>query len=421
MTNQEKARQLLKNWRGDRFAFGCGAFEEIGALCEPYGKKALIVGKSGSGRHIAEQVSDLLACAGIETAGDDIVEGARPNAPREDVYRIETHILHHRPDMVIAVGGGSTIDACKAANALAAVGCVSGEIDDYLGTGLVKQAILRCRRAPLPLIAVETAASSAAHLTRYSNITDPATSQKKLIVDEALTPAAALFDYDLTLTAPLQLTVDGVFDSMAHVFEAYCGAKEEKLPLLEEIALTAIALLVEYAPRLLANLQDKQAREAIGLASDLGGYAIMTGSTTGPHLNSFSLVDVCTHATACGLLNPYYAVLFGPRIERQLRKVGAIFGVQGVETLEGRALSETVAGAMMDFRRAMGAPVSFAELPAFTPAHLERCLAAAKDPQLAMKLQNMPVPMKTEDVDVYMRPVLEAAASGDMHGIKEMK
>ncbi|GHV46827.1 hypothetical protein AGMMS49546_35560 [Spirochaetia bacterium] len=75
--------------------------------------------------------------------------------------------------MIIAVGG-STIDACKAANFLATLGgAVSPEIDHWFGTGIVGEALKTTGKKLYPLIAVETAASSGAHLTKYSNITDP--------------------------------------------------------------------------------------------------------------------------------------------------------------------------------------------------------------------------------------------------------
>ena len=71
-------------------------------------------------------------------------------------------------------------------------------------------------------------------------------------------------------------------------------------------------------PPPLADPDELSAREALGLGTDLGGYAIMVGGTNGPHLNSFSFVDVLAHGRACAILLPYYTVLLAPAIERQL-------------------------------------------------------------------------------------------------------
>jgi alcohol dehydrogenase len=65
-------------------------------------------------------------------------------------------------------------------------------------------------------------------------------------------------------------------------------------------------------------------------------------------------------------------------------------------------------------------PTRLADVPGFTDAHIVRALAAAKDPQLKMKLENMPVPLMAEMVDDYMGPVLRAAKSGDLRGIRNV-
>ena len=72
---------------------------------------------------------------------------------------------------------------------------------------------------------METSASSGAHLTKYSNITDPVVGQKKLIVDMAVVPAFSLFDYEVTCSMPVKVTIDGALDAIAHTFEVFCGAK----------------------------------------------------------------------------------------------------------------------------------------------------------------------------------------------------
>jgi alcohol dehydrogenase len=69
----------------------------------------------------------------------------------------------------------------------------------------------------------------------------------------------------------------------------------------------------------------------------------------------------------------------------------------------------------------VGFPTTLSEIEGLTSKHIEKALQAAKDPQLASKLENMPVPMNPEMVDIYMRPVLEAALTGDFSGIKPLK
>ena len=66
----------------------------------------------------------------------------------------------------------------------------------------------------------------------------------------------------------------------------------------------------------------------------------------------------------------------------------------------------------------MGAPTTLDEVPGFSEAHIHRALAAAKDPQLKMKLENMPIPLTADMVDDYLGPVLQAAKTGDLSLIR---
>lgn len=420
----DTARRLLTDWKGGSYVFGTGVVDELGALVRRFGRRALVVASQRHSRQWLERAMASMKAAGVEFVTPAPAPGARPNAPREDVYRLESYILHHKPDCVVAIGGGSAIDACKAAVVLAGLGAaVTPELEPYFGTGLVTKALEETGAGLIPLIAVETAASSGSHLTKYSNVTDIAAGQKLLIVDPAITPAAALFDYGVTASLPLKTTLDGALDGMAHTFEAYCGAKPETIDLLEKLTVTCLELVLEYAPKLCADPADAQAREALGLATDLGGYAIMVGGTSGAHLTSFSLVDVASHGLACGIMNPYYTVFYAPAIARQLKVVSGVLKRRGLISENSaaqtdRAMAEAVARGMMAFNAALGLPVRLTQLPGFTEEHVRRILAAAKAPALSMKLQNMPVPMTAEDVDTYMEPILRAAMDGDLTRIR---
>ena len=426
MNYKENAYKLLNDWKGSDYIFGMGVLDQLGKEAAKYGNKALVVCNQTYMMPILEKALVYLKEANVEICGNKVAPDAKPNAPREDVYRLVTYILQFKPDCIVAIGGGSTIDAAKCASALATLGAdVTPEVDHYFGTGVVSAELEATGKKLVPVIAVETSASSGAHLTKYSNITDPVIGQKKLIVDEAVVPATSLFDYEVTKSMPISVTIDGALDAIAHTFEVYCGAKGDKLALCEDLAVNAISLCAEYAHKLVENPQDLDAREAIGLATDLGGYAIMVGGTSGAHLTSFSLVDLVGHGTACGIMNPYYAILYSKAIQPQLKVVGKIFKDFGytdsdIENLEGRELSEAVASAMISYAKSINAPTTLGELKGFSDKYIDRALNAAKDPQLKMKLQNMPTPMSLSDVDEYMAPLLRASVNGDFSLIKEM-
>jgi hypothetical protein len=105
--------------------------------------------------------------------------------------------------------------------------------------------------------------------------------------------------------------------------------------------------------------------------------------------------------------------------------VGGIYRKYGyidedLDRLSGRDLGLAVAGGMIRFSRFLEFPTRLRDVAGVTDAHLERCLSAAKDPQLDMKLRNMPVPLNAGLVDGYMRPILEAAWDGDFGKIRSM-
>jgi alcohol dehydrogenase class IV len=422
MPGFEKARALIRQFKGDAYLNGFGVLPQVGQLCANLGKRAVIVRDLFPGVDVfAETVRDSLTAAAIDVLGT--VDGAPPNAPREDVARITTRLTELDPDFTVSFGGGSTIDAAKAAGVLRALG---GTIDDYFGTGLVSKALVAGGKKLAPHVAIQSAASSGAHLTKYSNITDLKTGQKKLIVDDAIVPTRAVFDYAVTLGAPGSLTADGGLDGLAHMLEVLYGAVGKPYyDQMEEVAREGVSLVLEYLPKVLRSPHDPQGREALGLATDLGGYSIMLGGTNGAHLTSFSLTDILSHGRACGLMNPYYTVFFAPAIQQPLRLVGRLCKDAGyadatIESLSGRELGVAVAKALIAFEKSVGVPTTLGEVPHFSDAHIQRALAAAKNPQLKMKLENMPVPLTSAMVDEYMAPILMAAKTGDLNGIRNV-
>ena len=417
----ETARELLRQFKGDTYVSGFGVLPQAGPLCAALGRRAVLVRDvfPGSELHVDALTASLRA-AGVEIAAT--IPGAAPNAPLADLARVEAALRMYNPEVIVSFGGGSTIDCAKAAEVLRSLG---GPIDSYFGTGLVTAKLNASGARLAPHLAIQSAASSAAHLTKYSNITDVGAGQKKLIVDDAIVPARALFDYAVTVDAPESLTADGALDGLAHCLEVYYGATgKPAYSHVEKVALTGIALVMKYLPRAISDPRDREAREGLGYATDMGGYSIMLGGTNGAHLTSFSLIDILSHGRACALMNPYYTVFYSPAVQAQLRAVAGLctrfgIGAAAMESHSGRALAEAVAQSLISLERAVGNPATLGEVPGFSPQHIHRALTAAKNPQLRMKLENMPVPLRPEEVDDFMGPVLAAAVSGDLTLVRD--
>ncbi len=427
-----KAEKLIKGWKGDAYTFGVDVLPVVSKYAKQFGDKTLIIsGNYDWLKPFIEIITSSLGREGISYG--EIVADARPNAPREDVYRIALSIAKRRPDSIIAVGGGSTIDAAKAASVLNSFDVE--DLEPFFGTDLVTDMMKKTGKNLLPVIAVQTASSSGAHLTKYSNITDLATGIKKIIVDEAIIPKAAVFDFKITMNSPISLILDGGLDGIAHCWEVFMGATGKSYyEEIKEITLTGVELIISYLPKLLKNPSDIVAREALARGTDLGGYAIMIsklntktgiiekGGTNGPHLGSFQLIAYLSHGRASAILNPYYTVLFSDKIEDQNRTIGPVYQRLGYidssidfSKLKGKELAITVAKGMIEFSKRINFPSTLKEAKV-PESQIEVMVEAAKNPQVRMKLLNMPAPMDPEkgDVDNLMRPTLMAAYSGDL-------
>ena len=136
-------------------------------------------------------------------------------------------------------------------------------------------------------------------------------------------------------------------------------------------------------------------------------------------------MDILSHGRACAITNPYYTVFFAPAIQEPLRLLGRIHARAGltaadVDSLSGRDLGVAVAEAMLTFPERFGFPTTLGQVDGFSEARIEQALAAAKDPQLRMKLENMLVQLSADLIDDYMGPILEAANCGDLALIKNI-
>ena len=137
MTDFEKAKALLHEFKGDSYLCGTDILSKVGQVVAAKGKSAALVRGtfSGSDDYVG-MIRDSLADSGVNLVAE--IKGARPNCPREDLFRIVDSLREIEADVVISFGGGSTIDAVKAAEVLRTL---DGDIDAYFGMGLVTETL----------------------------------------------------------------------------------------------------------------------------------------------------------------------------------------------------------------------------------------------------------------------------------------
>ena len=163
---------------------------------------------------------------------------------------------------LVAVGGGSVIDAAKGI-ALAAVNPQRGRALDYRGT---------FARAALPMIAVPTTAGTGAETNAFGVVTDAPAGRKFYVGHPSTLPAAAILDPDLTLGLPPAGTAATGMDALTHALESYLSVRAN--PWADGIALQVIRMVSAYLPRAVADGADREARSQMLLAAHLAGAAM---------------------------------------------------------------------------------------------------------------------------------------------------
>jgi alcohol dehydrogenase class IV len=174
-------------------------------------------------------------------------------------------------DSLVAIGGGSSIDTAKGMSVLFANG---GHMRDWKVPAEI----------PLlgpPLIAIPTTAGTGSEVTRFTVVTDTETDEKMLIAGLACCPAAAIVDYELTLSMPYRLTADTGIDSLTHAIEAYVSRRAS--PFTDGLARNSMGLIARHIRAACAEPDNRAAREAMMLGATTAGMAFSNASVALVH------------------------------------------------------------------------------------------------------------------------------------------
>ncbi len=272
-----------------------GALSHLPASCRQLSlNRVLLVVDPGLSRtDHPEAASDLLREAGIPWVLFDEVE---PNPRTSTAEQIAELIRDERLDGVIGLGGGSVLDAAKAAAMLATN---PGNVTSFEGKD-------RFTHRPLPMIAIPTTCGTGSEVTWVAVLTVESTRTKISVKGEGMFPAQALVDADLIETLPAELVAWTGVDALTHALEATTGRAAN--PVSDALAEKAIALLFTYLPRAVAAIdEDHQARQEVMRASTLAGLAFGNADVGAVH---------CLSETLGGLFDVPHglgnAVLLGP-------------------------------------------------------------------------------------------------------------
>lgn len=300
--------------------------EATAELCESIARsgarKVLVVTDAMLvGIGLVARVVDALRAAGVEAA---VYDGVEPDPTLAHVEAGLARLEAEGCDAVLAVGGGSPMDAAKVIAAAATNGR-----DPVRLEGMFK-----VRRPPLPLYAIPTTAGTGSEVTIAAVVSDPTTHTKKFFVDPKLLPAMAALDPTLMTGLPPHVTAATGMDALTHAVEAFVS--RTATPQTDAWALAAVRLVFANLPTAHARGGDLQARKAMSLASWYAGLAF--GRTSVGYVHAIAHTFGALYGTPHGLANAIAlpGVLefsFEPAQERLARLAEAV-GLDGAGDAE---------------------------------------------------------------------------------------
>jgi alcohol dehydrogenase class IV len=251
-----------------KIVFGAGALATLGDHVKAAGgKRALVVCDPGVVKvGIAEKVQKVLETAGIAAAVFDKVD---PNPVLQNVEDGAAAFRAHGADVVVAVGGGSPLDAGKLIALRTTHDRPMEEYDDAIGGDA------HITSNVPPILTIPTTAGTGSEVGRSGVVTLAATGRKTVIFSPYLLAKTALLDPELTVSMPPRVTAATGFDALTHCIEAYLSLGDH--PMADGIALQGIELCAKHLPRAVEAGADLVARGAMLKAAMMGAVAFQKG------------------------------------------------------------------------------------------------------------------------------------------------
>lgn len=278
----------------------------------------------------AELLRALHACGLTTLVYSDIT----PELPMGGINKAAEEARAFRADVLVAVGGGSSIDLAKVVALLLAHG---GSVKDYYGE-------FKVPGPTLPVIAVPTTAGTGSEVTPVAVLTDTERGSKVGISSPYLVPSVAVCDPELTYTCPPGVTASAGVDALSHCIEAYTAIRRTadsslardrvfvgRGDLTDTLALSGMKRIVAGLWTAYTEPFNRQARADVMYGSLMAGLAFGTAGTAAAHALQYPVgaLTHTPHGVGVGVLLPYVMEYNRPRRVAELAEIGRIFSADG--------------------------------------------------------------------------------------------
>lgn len=295
--------------------------------------------------------------AGLESSGIEVIrfDGVLPDPPMEVVEEGTSMALEVKPDVFVAVGGGSSIDTAKAVNA----NCFNpGTLKDH-AINVNGLQVLGFEKPLKPLFALPTTAGTGSEVSPSAIVTDNNLKLKLSVMSPDLQPTMSLIDPALTTGLPPHITASTGLDAFAHAVEGLMGglALFTPSPMRDSFALTAIELVLKSLIPAIEDGKDMKARSDMSYAAFLSILGANGGLSLG-HTIGHAMGEVCSihnHGFLCASIIPYNVEFMAEFIPEKIVKLANMLKVD----TDGKSTAETgtaVKLAIKDFYRKCGLP-----------------------------------------------------------------
>lgn len=324
--------------------------EALSHLANIKGRKALIVTDENMVRlGFVELVKAQLAAAGLESI---VFAEVEPEPSLQTVQRGAEVALAHEPDWLIGLGGGSSMDAAKAAWFLYERPDMDpANISPFVHYGL---------RAKARLIAIPTTSGTGSEVTYGTILTDREEGRKLGLGASELIPDLAILDPSFVTHLPPQITADTGIDALTHAVEGYTSTCRNDM--CDGLCLKAIQLVFDFLPRAYEQgADDPEARERMHNAASIAGLAFGNSMSALAHAMGHALGAVfhAPHGRAVGLLLPYTIEFTANGGESRYADIARFLGLPAADAAVGAA---SLVAAIRNLQQRVGLPRAVREL-----------------------------------------------------------
>jgi alcohol dehydrogenase class IV len=327
--------KIFNYHQSTKILFGKGRVNELAEVALKYGKKALLVTTPAQIPALTQQydrIKEILKKGGIEVAHYD---GVIPNPTIETISAGAKMARSFKAEIIIGLGGGSSMDAAKAISVEATH---PGTSWDYL----FYKSPQPDEKKLLPVIAISTTSGTGSQVTQVAVITNTAERDKSALYNNILYPQVSIVDPELMLSVPMFVTATTGFDVLCHAFESTINPGTGAY--VDLLAWEAISIVAEYLPKVLEDLNNVDAREKMAWADLLAGLCIANAGVTLPHGMGMAIGGMyphVAHGESLAIVYPAFANFTWEAAVPQFAHIARILKPELNNVSENAAASES--------------------------------------------------------------------------------